>query len=635
MATLLTNDFILGAYTALIRDICALLPTEVEAGLEKDFLALSHLLSNHGNTIVTIVFPDECKNLEKGLALGCYVPSGLIGFSSYKSRWYKDVRPGFFRVLYARIFDKTGRLRDVPCKQSIWALRQLLQLFKKFQMDCADYRTRKTVKEFVEVEKLLPYPRLSWGDSDLWRGENYTRNDRRLHVGCRTLQQVFDLLAGLLPVCNPLHFRYRHGPGAVSNLERGTSKFSFLEWSDRLEVHFPFDWVASTSLLQGFSEQPPRNGLDYSRLIAVPKTQKGPRLIASEPVQNQWAQQGVLDWFNTKVFRLPIFGGSIDIGDQTRNQNMARKSSIDGLLATIDLSSASDRLSCALVECTFRNRPDVLDVLNASRTPRVKSRGSLGDFEINIKKFANMGSACTFPVQSYIFFCMAVASVLKTRNLPVTIENIRSLSRVISIYGDDIIIPIDSTSELCNSLHSCFLKVNSDKSFWSGNFRESCGKDWYDGVDVTPFRIQSDPRKAVKPALLDGAIDSINNAFEHLLWNLSHYLESRLRRRICRYLPFNQVGRADEVSVKSLVTASGFSSDHLVKRWNPDYQCEEYLTLTSYASSNVTSSEADGIARLRHWLHENGSRGRRLLEHLDANRGFRSYMPYVMAIKLT
>jgi hypothetical protein len=52
----------------------------------------------------------------------------------------------------------------------------------------------------------------------------------------------------------------------------------------------------------------------------------------------------------------------------------------------------------------------------------------------------------------------------------------------------------------------CGFKTNHSKTFSDGPFRESCGADWYEGIDVRPFT-------------LDYALDSLPNLFKFI--NLS------------------------------------------------------------------------------------------------------------------
>jgi hypothetical protein len=56
------------------------------------------------------------------------------------------------------------------------------------------------------------------------------------------------------------------------------------------------------------------------------------------------------------------------------------------------------------------------------------------------------------------------------------------------VFGDDIIVPSECAEFVIDDLESFGLLVNRTKSFWRGAFRESCGVDAYNGVDVTPVR---------------------------------------------------------------------------------------------------------------------------------------------------
>jgi hypothetical protein len=90
-----------------------------------------------------------------------------------------------------------------------------------------------------------------------------------------------------------------------------------------------------------------------------------------------------------------------------------------------------------------------------------------------------MGNATTFPVQSLVFWAICVASLQR--------QGFHQPGAVF-VFGDDIIIPSECTEEVINDLESFGLLVNRTKSFWRGAFRESCGVDAFNGVDVTPVR---------------------------------------------------------------------------------------------------------------------------------------------------
>jgi hypothetical protein len=151
----------------------------------------------------------------------------------------------------------------------------------------------------------------------------------------------------------------------------------------------------------------------------------------------------------------------------------------------MDLSEASDRVGLALVEELFGFNPQFLRYLRLSRSRFVQ----LPDGElVLLNKFASMGSALTFPVESMVFMTLVVTVLCRRRNdfSDRTIRSYRKRSDTLSIYGDDIIVPVDAFPDVAQSLTSLGMKVNDSKSFHSGDFRESCGVDAYRGWTVIP-----------------------------------------------------------------------------------------------------------------------------------------------------
>lgn len=198
-----------------------------------------------------------------------------------------------------------------------------------------------------------------------------------------------------------------------------------------------------------------------NKVTFVPKSVTSLRSIAIEPNGSMMAQLGVHEYF---VKFLNKYGNSIR--SQERNQNLAREGSLTGQLATIDLSSASDSISLALVYQMFPS--DWFELLYRLRAPSgILPGGKL----IKYEKFASMGNGTTFAVETIIFLaiCRAISS-----------------DRRVSVYGDDIIIPTTAAQKLEEVLNELGFKLNNEKSFASGPFRESCGCDWYNGNSVTP-----------------------------------------------------------------------------------------------------------------------------------------------------
>jgi hypothetical protein len=55
----------------------------------------------------------------------------------------------------------------------------------------------------------------------------------------------------------------------------------------------------------------------------------------------------------------------------------------------------------------------------------------------------------------------------------------------VTVYGDDVILPSEAYSWFCLIADALHCKINLDKSYATGRFRESCGTFAFDGADVT------------------------------------------------------------------------------------------------------------------------------------------------------
>lgn len=206
-------------------------------------------------------------------------------------------------------------------------------------------------------------------------------------------------------------------------------------------------------------------------LSFVLKNWKTDRTTVKNPPLNVLLQLGYGDWM---ADRLRVFGQSTR--DQSRNQMAARSGSIDGRLATLDLSSASDTIAKELVWELFPY--DWAYALNECRTDLVElPNGEL----LRLQKFSSMGDGFTFPLETLIFYSLAYGCC-KVRELD---------TKAIQVYGDDIIVPTDCFEFLCDTLKCLGFLPNAEKSFHTGPFRESCGADYYKGINIRPCYLDS------------------------------------------------------------------------------------------------------------------------------------------------
>lgn len=202
-----------------------------------------------------------------------------------------------------------------------------------------------------------------------------------------------------------------------------------------------------------------------NRVEFVPKSWKTHRGIACEPT-GSLPLQLAFDTFCKE--RLKKRG--VDLSTQVRNQDFAREGSINGRKATIDLSMASDTLAFNTVAWLLPR--DWFEYLRNVRSPQYCLNGKLGFYA----KFSSMGNGATFALESLIF--LALARACGDANA--------------IVYGDDIIIDVDCAPLLYKALKFFGFIPNVEKSFTSGPFRESCGGNYYEGIDITPFYIRED-----------------------------------------------------------------------------------------------------------------------------------------------
>lgn len=285
------------------------------------------------------------------------------------------------------------------------------------------------------------------------------------------VRRKVSLILGDCPDLRSLTFRF--GPGATTTLPRRMAS-PRAKLSDKLtcsEDLYPFVEILREEMPHFLCEESgdPRDvAIGPARLDFVPKTAKTDRAIAVEPVLNQMVQLGIGDYIAKRLRRV-----GVDIRDQTRNQRAAREGSLSGASATLDLSSASDTISSRLVFELLP--PDWFDLLDSCRSKELQYQ----DFKFIPEKFCSMGNGFTFPLETLIFYCIACAcadhSVYRGE---------------VCCYGDDLIVPVGSYDRLCSVLTSLGFLVNGSKSFSSGPFRESCGCDYFSGIDIRPLYIK-------------------------------------------------------------------------------------------------------------------------------------------------
>lgn len=269
------------------------------------------------------------------------------------------------------------------------------------------------------------------------------------------LQQTSHNLACVKGAQDLLEELLESNPGYARRLEQRRWKL----------IEQPTSW--STSSLADWLCQ----GNVPARMDFVPKNTKEVRLICKTGGMTANIQK----MFGACI-RSALLKEGINLNDQTINQEWAEIGSLTGLIATVDLSSASDNIALGLLRLL---PPRWQEYVLATRDTFVSAGGS----EHKLEKIAGMGNGFIFELESLLFYAMALA----------VCDHLNLNTSWVSVYGDDIIIPSAGTSLLERYFNHYGFTYNSDKSFSDLNgFRESCGKHYYKGEDVTPFYIRGD-----------------------------------------------------------------------------------------------------------------------------------------------
>lgn len=439
-----------------------------------DFKRVQGRCEHEGISFLTITLASFGKDLQKGLDQG-YVDRRLFtGF-----RW-KGGLPLFLGGFLDRVFHhESGVLLDEPDPIAVQAVLQLTLMFSKMYLECSAPRVQAAFDQFIECEQdvresdrgLSQRLTSDFGRvSSLLFADVFTYADREIYYG-KTYP--------------------KHGPGSTAERLIGNEKFSDHTWTERLEGILPsgehllpnwsfYDQLESIDILDPGSEKP-------VRVISVPKTLKTPRIIGIEPVAMQFAQQSILPLILAGIRKDNYLHRILGFNDQTPNQRMALEGSLSGSLATLDLSEASDRVSNQHVRNMLKHWTWLSQAVDASRSRKADVPGH---GVIRLSKFASMGSALCFPFEAMVFTTLIFMGIEQDLGTPMTRKLIKEYSRRVRVYGDDIIVPVDHVPSVVSSLESFGTKVNTGKSFWTGKFRESCGKEYYGGHDVSIVKVR-------------------------------------------------------------------------------------------------------------------------------------------------
>jgi hypothetical protein len=203
-----------------------------------------------------------------------------------------------------------------------------------------------------------------------------------------------------------------------------------------------------------------------------------------------------------------------------------------------------------------------------------------------------MGSALTFPVEAMYFYTIVVLALLRASKLDCTWSAVWETTRRVFIYGDDIIVPVEHAEAVMDCLQEYNCKVNVSKTFYSGKFRESCGTDAYDGMDVTPVYVRQLPpndRKQVSSVVSWTATAA--QFYRKGYWGAANFMYRTVERVLgdLPYLPWDSPGLGR-------ISFLGTPPLSFEQRWNADLHRPE---VRAWVPEKVDCSDkVDGFAAL-------------------------------------
>lgn len=218
-------------------------------------------------------------------------------------------------------------------------------------------------------------------------------------------------------------------------------------------------------------EFPPKGGrtkeCDTLTAVLVPKTWKSLRMIMPNTTIGSLYSDGL-----GKVITNRLCKAGYDIRTlQGVHRDYAREGSENCHLVTADQSLASDNITSKLLEALLPST--WFTKVNFGRIGRLSFYGET----LETPTFMTMGIGFTFPLQTLVFLGLlkGCAGFLGEPNLKV------------SAFGDDLVYDQALHAIVVEVFDDLGLVLNQEKTFSDGWFRESCGGDFFHGVDVRPW----------------------------------------------------------------------------------------------------------------------------------------------------
>lgn len=420
-------------------------------------------VANEGVTFLTVTLPKFSKYVIASIEHGSYLPHDMLPEFKWKSR-----SPKYFSGYLSVIFDHDGKVLDDPCPVALRNLRQFCEYFYKLSLEFSAQQLEKAEASFISNDDSLVMQETDyhWVDTCRKNLETYYPSLRvKPHEVLATFRPRFT--SGTFSVDSKIskpYYAYKQLPEVSNAVTKSFQAYAgYFKPYPGSPVHIEV------------TEDTSRD----SEVLFVPKDSRGPRVICREPLHQL---RGQMSFFDFMVWALEKDSRRrINFHSQEINQSLVKTASVDKKFSTIDLKDASDRIDKNIVNQLFRNLP-ALRYFTSRRSKYVVLPSGRRKY---LNKLAGMGSGLTFPTMALMIH-LSICSEITRR----TGRDYRSVMGDVYVYGDDIIVPTKYFDAALVALSKFKLHVNKSKSFKNSLFRESCGKDYLNGVEVGPVRMR-------------------------------------------------------------------------------------------------------------------------------------------------
>jgi hypothetical protein len=579
----------------------------------RDITTVVRRTEHEGFSFLAITLAGYGKAIQKWLDQGFVVPWECTQFKVHSLTGH----PVFLQGFLGRVFDPaSGVLLNDPDVEAIYALRQLTLMFSKIAPS-SDSREGKGNGGVVTAKReRLAMSGFVQCEQDVRRSDSFLDP---------LFMEDFRRMSGLLfnevfaKMDRDVHFARlvgKHGPGAVADRIRSNAKWNQQTWTTRLQQALPAEEFLIPNLKYKRDLEREIDVLEPGaeipvRVITVPKTLKTPRVIAIEPSVMQYVQQAVFRSYVDAIHEDGFLSRVVGTLDQSPNRDMACRGSLSGDLATLDLSEASDRVSNQHVRAMLADFPELLGVVDACRSRKADVPGH---GVLRLAKFASMGSALCFPFESMVFLTIIFLGIERELNTSLSREELVKLfSERVRVFGDDLIVPADNVLFVVQELETFGFRVNLSKSFWTGRFRESCGREYYDGQDVSIVKVRSGlPTRRQDANGVIAAVSLRNQLYWAGLWKTAAWMDDYLGK-LLKHFP--------NVAPSSPLLGRESALGYQFQRLHPNYHSP--LTRGYYVVAKSPVDKLEGYGALLKCLsrkdHQRFAIKRPLVSpHLDA-----------------